>query len=159
MTLVQNLQQQLSGYNLILLILIIKKLITYYVLAIALIFSLKINAQVDTTTVHQINGKDYYIHNIEQGNTLYFLSKVYNTPIDIIKKETEDYVGAVGFTILEKNDFGGNAELGYFILKDFWGKGYATEAAQRVIDFAFQVVGQYNSSSKNGLVKARYGLK
>ena len=27
------------------------------------------------------------------------------------------------------------------------------------IDFAFQVVGQYNSSSKNGLVKARYGLK
>jgi LysM repeat protein len=87
MTLVQNLQQQLSGNNLILLILIIKKLIPYYVLAIALIFSLKINAQVDTTTVHQINGKDYYIHNIEQGNTLYFLSKVYNTPIDIIQKE------------------------------------------------------------------------
>lgn len=87
MILVQNLQQQLSGNNLILLILIIKKLIPYYVLTIVLICSLTIKAQVDTTTIHQINGKDYYIHNIEQGNTLYFLSKIYNTPIDVIQKE------------------------------------------------------------------------
>ncbi|MCB9361489.1 MAG: LysM peptidoglycan-binding domain-containing protein [Flavobacteriales bacterium] len=66
---------------------IIKKLIPYIILVGLFVFSIKTNAQVDTTTVHQINGKDYYIHTIEQGNTLYFLSKTYNTPVDVIQKE------------------------------------------------------------------------
>ncbi len=66
---------------------IIKKLIPYIVFVVALVFSLKLKAQTDTTTVHQINGKDYYIHTIEQGNTLYYLSKTYNTPVDVIQKE------------------------------------------------------------------------
>jgi LysM repeat protein len=67
--------------------LIIKKLVPYIIFVVALVFSLKLKAQTDTTTVHQINGKDYFIHTIEQGNTLYFLSKTYNTPIDVIQKE------------------------------------------------------------------------
>lgn len=44
-------------------------------------------AQVDTTTIHKINGKEYFIHTVEAGNTLYSISKVYNTPVEIIKKE------------------------------------------------------------------------
>jgi len=55
----------------------------------------------------------------------------------IINKNTSEYIGATGITVLEKNDTGCNVELGYFILKEHWGKGYTTEAAQAVIDFAF----------------------
>ena len=33
------------------------------------------------------------------------------------------------------------AELGYWIGKPFWGKGYATEAARSLIDFGFTVLG------------------
>lgn len=58
----------------------------------------------------------------------------------IIEKETNSLVGSTGFTILDKNETGGNAELGYFILKEFWGKGYTTEAARAVIDFGFNTL-------------------
>jgi|GEM_PF-598538 len=51
----------------------------------------------------------------------------------------ETHVGSIGFTILEKGD-SGNAELGYFIHKKFWNKGYTSEAAKCVIDFGFKKV-------------------
>lgn len=35
----------------------------------------------------------------------------------------------------------GGYELGFHLLPDFWGKGYATEAAKAVIDYAFQTLG------------------
>ena len=42
----------------------------------------------------------------------------------------------IGVTSLEAS-CDGRAELGYWIGKPFWGKGYATEAAQALIDTAF----------------------
>jgi RimJ/RimL family protein N-acetyltransferase len=45
--------------------------------------------------------------------------------------------GSAGFTIKAKNDSGGIAEIGYFLLKEYWGKGYGTEAARLVIDYVF----------------------
>jgi len=46
-------------------------------------------------------------------------------------------VGAIG---LERDADGGSAELGYWIAVPFWGLGYATEAARRMIRFGFQTV-------------------
>lgn len=45
------------------------------------------SAQTDSLEVHQVNGKSYYIHVVEPGNTLYSISKKYNIPIDVIEKE------------------------------------------------------------------------
>lgn len=56
------------------------------------------------------------------------------------EKSTGNFVGAIGFTIVEKSVDHGVAEMGYFALKDYWGKGYVTEAAKAVIDFAFNEV-------------------
>lgn len=64
-----------------------------------------------------------------------------------IEEKTGDYVGSIGFTIIEKNESGGNAELGYFILKSKWGNGYTSEAAKAVIEFAFQNIGLHKISS------------
>ena len=44
-------------------------------------------AQTDSLEVHQVNGKSYYIHVVEPGNTLYSISKKYNVPVDVIEKE------------------------------------------------------------------------
>ncbi len=46
---------------------------------------------------------------------------------------TASWIGICGFT-LEEN---GDAELGYWIGKPYWGQGYATEAARAVMDYGF----------------------
>lgn len=46
-----------------------------------------ISAQSDTLVeIVEINKKKYISHTVEKGNTLYAISKRYNTPIDVIKK-------------------------------------------------------------------------
>lgn len=57
-------------------------------------------AQSDTSTVHQIKGKSYYIHIVEKGNTLYSIQQLYHVPQDIIKKENPSVLD--GLSIGEK---------------------------------------------------------
>jgi len=46
--------------------------------------------------------------------------------------------GAIGLRIQEEDR---NAELGYWIAADQWGRGYGTEAARAVRDFGFESLG------------------
>ena len=50
-------------------------------------------------------------------------------------KETGEFIGCCGLRPyhLEKNIY----ETGYYLLPQFWGRGLATEALKRVIDYAF----------------------
>jgi LysM repeat protein len=62
------------------------------IFTIVLIFNFQFSienclAQTDSLEVHQVNGKSYYIHVVEPGNTLYSISKKYNVPVDVIEKE------------------------------------------------------------------------
>lgn len=52
-----------------------------------LFVAVSLSAQTDSLEVYQVNGKSYYIHVVESGNTLYSISKKYNIPIDVIEKE------------------------------------------------------------------------
>ncbi len=48
-------------------------------------------------------------------------------------------IGTCGFTRIDcKNRLG---EAGYVLNKNYWGRGLATEALQRVVQFAFEVLG------------------
>ena len=47
-------------------------------------------------------------------------------------------VGAIGLRLHGQD---GNAELGYWIAVEEWGRGYGTEAARAVVDFGFGVLG------------------
>ncbi len=51
---------------------------------------------------------------------------------------TGDLVGAMGLVIDPRH---GIAELGYWIGVDFWNRGYATEAGQAVLTYAFGSLG------------------
>lgn len=53
----------------------------------------------------------------------------------IVAKESGKLVGAISLMIKREHQ---RAELGYWIAVDSWNTGYATEASQRLIDFAFE---------------------
>lgn len=67
---------------------------------IILTFCIESFAQTESLEVHQINGKNYYIHVVESGNTLYSIYKKYNVPIDVIEKENPSV--ADGLSLGEK---------------------------------------------------------
>ena len=56
-------------------------------------------------------------------------------PFVLIDKSDDAFVGVCG--VHAKLDF----MLGYWIGKPYWGRGYATEAARRVVKFAFDELG------------------
>ena len=53
----------------------------------------------------------------------------------VFEKDTGHLVGRVGF---HQPDGWPDFELGWTIGREWWGKGYATEAARRCVDFAFR---------------------
>lgn len=54
----------------------------------------------------------------------------------IIEKASGRMIGTCGFTRLDaQNDTG---EIGYVLNPDFWGKGLAAEAAERIVEFGFE---------------------
>ena len=75
--------------------------------------------------------------------------------------------GEIGITLMS-DVFRLNAEIGYFISKDFWGKGLATQAVKKMTDYTFAnfdvvriVAGvfDFNKSSMKVLEKNGYYLE
>lgn len=52
----------------------------------------------------------------------------------MIERKTENFVGWCGVWRLQET---GETEIGYAVAKDFWGKGFAAEAARRFLEYAF----------------------
>ena len=64
----------------------------------------------------------------------------------IIDRESRRMIGTCGFTrINTDND---SAEIGYVLNPDFWGKGYAVEAARRVMKFGFEELSLHRIEAK-----------
>jgi len=56
----------------------------------------------------------------------------------IVAKESDAYVGSVGYTVTEVTPVGKLVHAGYFLSPEHHGKGYMTEALNEVIRFAFE---------------------
>lgn len=78
----------------------------------------------------------------------------------ICLKEDNTFVGAGGFNDLEKDHK--KAEFGFWLLPEFWGKGYMQEAAKAMIETAFNQWGLHriegfvetnNSACKKAIAK------
>jgi RimJ/RimL family protein N-acetyltransferase len=52
----------------------------------------------------------------------------------ITLRKQNKVIGAIGFDLDLKNN---NAELGYWLGRPYWGNGYATEAARRMLHYGF----------------------
>lgn len=70
--------------------------------------------------------------------------------------------GAIGLGLVPENQL---AELGYWIGKPFWGKGYCTEAAAALLQFGFKDLGlnriqatHYSDNPASGRVMQKIGM-
>lgn len=81
----------------------------------------------------------------------------------ITDKENGDLLGAIS---LSNNRQFNNGEIAYWIGEKYWGKGYGTEAAKAIIDFAFKekklhkVFARYfKSNPASGKIMKKIGMK
>ena len=54
----------------------------------------------------------------------------------LVNKEDGKMIGTCGFTRIDEEN--SVAEIGYVISPSYWGRGFATEAASKIIEFAFE---------------------
>jgi ribosomal-protein-alanine N-acetyltransferase len=80
----------------------------------------------------------------------------------LIEPKSQLLVGTVGLTISNKNN---NAEMGYWIGKAHWNKGYATEGAMAVLQFGFETLqlhkiyaAYFDNNPTSGRVLQKIGL-
>lgn len=66
----------------------------------------------------------------------------------VFSKENNRFIGFADMLIYSRNDSGGCGEIGYFLLPEYWGMGYATELANTLIDFGFTRLGLHKISAK-----------
>ena len=61
-----------------------------------------------------------------------------NTPANILAIDLNGKaIGGIGIH-LQQDIYCKNAELGYWLGEEFWGKGYITHAVQQMLDYAFK---------------------
>jgi len=58
-------------------------------------------------------------------------------------RETNRYIGTVGYTVIQTTPIGKVVDAGYAILPEYRGQGYATEALRALIRFAFEEDGVF----------------
>jgi len=84
-------------------------------------------------------------------------------PFVIIRKADNLLIGAVEVGNEVRHQRG---EMGYWLGKAYWGQGYVTEAARRVVQFGFEVVGlhrifatHYAHNPASGRVMQKIGMQ
>lgn len=58
--------------------------------------------------------------------------------LGIYEKITSNFVGTIGFFDLDKEDK--NGQLGFWVAKDYWNKGYMTDSVKLMTDYIFNVL-------------------
>ena len=81
----------------------------------------------------------------------------------IVLKDGQQVIGAVGLTLTMAHARG---ELGYWIGREFWNRGYCTEAARAVVEYGFSVLGLHRIHARHltrnpasGRVMAKLGMQ
>ena len=81
-------------------------------------------------------------------------------------KESGKLIGGVGYDIMEVNPMGRVGNIGWFILPEYQNKGYITEAASSVLDYAFLrdncvriTTGCYKENKPTQKVMAKLGFR
>lgn len=85
------------------------------------------------------------------------------SPQFAITCKDETFIGGIGLSVHKEHE---NAELGYWIGKIYWGKGYCTEASQAVVKYGFEVMGlnriyatHFTRNPASGRVMQKIGMQ
>ena len=82
---------------------------------------------------------DFMRHRFEEDRQGYYWP--------IVLKSSHQVVGHVDLRWISKKYGGGDGNVGYFMNRSYWGKGYMTEAVKLVIDFGFSQLGMHKISA------------
>jgi ribosomal-protein-alanine N-acetyltransferase len=52
-------------------------------------------------------------------------------------KITKEYIGEIGYNVILDTPYGKIATIGFYLKKEQWNNGYATEGTKRLIEYAF----------------------
>ncbi|MGD9649917.1 MAG: GNAT family N-acetyltransferase [Dongiaceae bacterium] len=63
------------------------------------------------------------------------LSRQDRVDLAIERREDRKFLGVIGFRKAAKHD----SNVGYWIIPEYWGQGYASEALQRITQYAFEI--------------------
>jgi len=63
-----------------------------FLLVIGFLLSCALTAQTKSTDIRTINGKKFYIHKVEKGQSLYAISKLYNMDVNSILAENDEAI-------------------------------------------------------------------
>jgi RimJ/RimL family protein N-acetyltransferase len=81
----------------------------------------------------------------------------------ICQRQTDQLIGGIGLEIEKSNH---NAELGYWLGREFWNQGYCTEAARVILDHGFDQLGLHRihchyltRNPASGRVMEKIGMK
>lgn len=94
--------------------------------------------------VHQYLGNHPIKDIFEARNSIQFIRRQYVDNgigrLAMVEKETNNFVGWGGFKLITDlvNGHHNYHDLGYRLIKKYWGKGYATESSQAAIEFGFK---------------------
>jgi ribosomal-protein-alanine N-acetyltransferase len=58
--------------------------------------------------------------------------------LGIYENSSNDFVGTIGFFGLDEENK--NGEIGFWVAKDYWNKGYMTEAVKLMTHYAFKIL-------------------
>ena len=84
-------------------------------------------------------------------------------PFAIARRESDDLVGAIG---VQPESNGLIAEIGFWVGRPFWGRGYCTEAAREILRYCFEELalqrvfaGHFAGNGASGRVQEKIGMK
>lgn len=66
----------------------------------------------------------------------------------VFSRDDDTFIGVADIQLHTKNSSGGCGEIGYFLLPDYWGKGYASELAKVLIEFGFTKLNLHKMCAK-----------
>ncbi len=109
-------------------------------------------------------------HPYEDGMAEYFINKCKEDFLDnkglvlaITLKENKSLIGMIGLTL---NPEFSSAEMGYWVGKEYWNKGYCSEAAKAMLNFAFDELKlnrvhahHFANNPSSGKVMQKIGMK
>ncbi|MDP4093503.1 MAG: GNAT family N-acetyltransferase [Bacillota bacterium] len=66
----------------------------------------------------------------------------------VFLKSNDSFIGFADIEIYIRNSSGGCGEIGYFILPEFWQKGFATEIADKLLEISFNQLNLHRVSAR-----------
>lgn len=87
-------------------------------------------------------------HPYSAADSLFFLNEVVPAQLVwvIVEQSSEQVVGALGLSL--DQDRAETVELGYYVAREHWGRGFATEAGSAILAYGIGLIGR--SSIKSG---------